>query len=106
MTTAGKLAAIARRKGAVRAALKQLDAQERAQEKVDRGRQEQDIGFAVMAELDALPPAERQQFADVIRKLLEKHISSAHEQSFLRIKGLAFCGQQAEPDLTKKAREI
>lgn len=104
MTLGGKLERFIRQQTLHETLLKEARKKTRAQERADRRRVEKNVGFSQMAELDALPKAQRHELAELIRKLLEKHITSPQEKAFLRIKGLAFHQEPAEPDLTKEAR--
>jgi len=82
------LTKISRREEDAKAALKEIHARRRAQEKKDRLRLEGLIGFAVLADLEAPDAAAESGHRAYICQVLDRYVTSASSRAFVRSKGL------------------
>jgi len=82
-----KLAGLCKKVDGLKAALREMHARRRAQEKADRQRLEALIGYAVLADAEAdaqVGDADRRAH---IRHVLDRQVSSALARAFLKAKG-------------------
>ena len=88
-----KLSALIKRQGEIGAALKEIKARRRAQQKADRSRLEALLGWAILQETDGRPPS-----AEVHRAwlcgVLTKHVKSDADRAFLVLSGFAVRAQE------------